>query len=157
MDSVNPGIAIRAVVTEVVVETAEDELFLVHALEEVDDDEVVRRLTRQGKSRDPLGFGVEAASAVVTSIVWIALSETVRKLVDTAAERIGEAKRRRRRKSAPVVVPPLTREQLAEVETAIITASRTAGLSEKRAGAIAHATVSRLILAPAEAGGNTVS
>ena len=82
MESAEAGIAIRAVVAEVVAEVAEEELFLVNALETLDDEAVVKRLTGQKQRRDPLGFGVEAAAAVVTSIVWIALREAVRKVVD---------------------------------------------------------------------------
>lgn len=80
-----------------------------------------------------------------------ALTEAVCKLVDSAVDRLGEAKRRRRRKAVPTSVPPLTRDQLAAVKAAIVAAARKAGLSESRTDVIAKATVSRLVLAPAEA------
>lgn len=151
MKSIDAGVAIRDVVADVVAEVAEEELFLINALATLDDEAVVKRLTAREQRRDPLGFGAETAAAVVTSIVWIALTEAVCKLVDSAVDRLGEAKRRRRRKAVPTSVPPLTRDQLAAVKAAIVAAARKAGLSESRTDVIAQATVSRLVLAPAEA------
>lgn len=147
--------AIRAVVAQVVAQEAENELFVVTALEALDDEEVVHRLTARGGRRKPLAFDVDAAQAAVTSLVWIALTEAVRRLTDKGIDGIGKAKRRRtllgrRREPVPTVVPPLTREQLANVKAHIVEAAREAHLSESRADAIAQATVSKLVLAPTE-------
>jgi hypothetical protein len=148
------AIAVRKVVAQVVAEVAEDELFLVKALEAFDDEEVVRRLKAEGRRRGPLGFGVDATSPVVTYIVYIALAESVRKIVDMSLDRLSKSKRvrrlLRRRKIMPALVPPLTVEQLATVKATIVAASVKAGLSEGRADAIAQATVSKLVLASTE-------
>lgn len=148
------GCLLRDVVADVVEEVAPEERPLLHALSGFDDATALRRLTARDGRDQPLAFGVEAATALVTSVVWIAVDQTVRRIIDSTAGRAGEPKRARarlfgrRRAAEPVTIPPLTADQLRQVEQAVLDAARDAGFSRKRGERIAHGVVRRLVLAP---------
>lgn len=147
------GRLLRDVVAGVVEEVAPEERPLLDALWELDDATVLRRLTVRGDRDHPLSFGVEAVTALVISVVWIAMDQTIRRIVDGT----GSQKRARprlfgrRRDSGPVTIPPLTQEQLQQVYQEVLDAARSAGFSPKRSGQIADGVVRRLALAPPEA------
>lgn len=146
------GILLRELVTEVVKDTAPEELPLIAALDVFDDDTVYRRLAPSGRRDEPLGFGLEAADALVLSVVWIAVDQAVRRVVDSYHRNTSRRSWRsvfgRGRNPAPRVVPPLAPEQLRVVERSVIDACRKAGLSDKRNDQITAAVVRRLVLAP---------
>jgi hypothetical protein len=153
------GRLLRDVVTGVVLEVAPEERPLLRALSGLDDATVVQRLTARGRRDEPLAFGVEVVTAMVTPVVWIAVDEAVRKIVDSAALRADTARcgirgwfGRGGRSPEPVVVPPLTRDQVALVERSVLDAACGAGLSQERATRIADGVVRRLVLAPPPGG-----
>jgi len=146
------GRPVRDVVREVVIESAPDELPLLEGLLELDDATVVRRLDGHGQRREPLGFGMGEIAVLVTPVVWLALDQAARRIGDVAMERAsresaGVLRRLLRRSRPPVVVPPLTREQLAEVKRLVLTTAEQRGLAAAQASEIANAVVTGLVLA----------
>ncbi|WP_433870938.1 hypothetical protein [Saccharopolyspora sp. CA-218241] len=145
------GTAVRDVVHDVVVAVAPEERPVVLGLSRLDDDAVVRRLRDQRGRREPLGFGLGDLVVMVTPVVWLVLDEAARKVVgsavDGAAKGLGAGLRKVfRKRPAAVEVPPLTREQLAEVRQRVLEAARQRGMPEERAIAVADAVVARLAL-----------
>jgi hypothetical protein len=145
------GTRIYEVVHDVVAEVAPEELPLVTGLDMLDDDAVVRRLGRQGGRREPLGFGLGEVATLVTPVVWLMIDEAARRVGGAAIE--GAAKgskavlrRLLRRPAAPVTVPALTRQQLAEVHRRVLETAAQRGLGDRRATLIADAVVTRLAL-----------
>ncbi|GHG58611.1 hypothetical protein [Streptomyces griseocarneus] len=141
----------RDVVRDVVAQVAPEELPLVEALARFDDASVVRRLARRGGRREPLGFGLGEIAAMVAPVVWLVVDEAARQLAGAVASRAATGTRtvmRRvlRRPAAPVTVPELTREQLAEIHRRVVESAVQRGLGDKRATAIADAVVTRLAL-----------
>lgn len=78
------GVAVRDIVRSVVAELAPDELVLVEGLWRYDDDSVVARLAGRRRSREPLGFGLQEVTALITPVAWLVLDEAARKVVGTA-------------------------------------------------------------------------
>lgn len=142
---------VRDVVRDVVVEVAEEELPIVDGLARLDDAGALRRLRRRGRRREPLGFGLGEVVALVTPVVWLVVDQVARQVSDAAVEGVTERakavlRRILRRPPAPVQVPPLTREQLAEVHRQVIETAVRRGLPEERATEIADAVHRRLTL-----------
>lgn len=149
------GIALRDVVTGVVEELAPDERPLLDALSGFDDVTALRRLTARDDRQESLAFGIDAATALVTLVVWITLDETVRLIVDGTIGRLGKPKRSRRKRlfgrrrtAEPVIVPPLTADQLKQVGRSTADTAREVGFSDEQAEQIARSVVGRLVLAP---------
>ncbi|BDM74907.1 hypothetical protein HEK616_83940 (plasmid) [Streptomyces nigrescens] len=145
-------------VRDVVAEVAPEELPLVAGLAWLDDATAVRRLRSRVLRRDsPLGFGLGDA-ALVTPVVWLGVDQAAQQLVgaaaDSAASRARSALRKLFRKPAEAVtVPPLPREQLAQVRESVLEMAAQRGLEEERASTIADAVVARLAL-PGPGGGS---
>ncbi|MFC4011305.1 hypothetical protein ACFOY2_29040 [Nonomuraea purpurea] len=142
------------VVRDVVAEVAPEELMLVDGLAGLDDDAVRRRLGRRGGRREPLGFGLGEIAVLVTPVVWLVVDEAARRIGSEAGEvtvKGTKAALRKllRRPTADVVVPDLTREQLAEVHQQVVETAVKHGLEESRAQLIADAVAGRLALAAA--------
>lgn len=145
---------VRDLVRSVAGELAPEELPVMAGLQGFDDATVVRRLGGRGRRREPLGFGAGDVAVLVIPVVWLVLNEVGQRMVNTTLDRtgprVGAALRRLvRRPAAPVTVPPLSREQLAEVRTLVRVAAVERGLSASRAEVIADAVVTRLALAEA--------
>ncbi|MBO1415337.1 hypothetical protein [Streptomyces sp. FH025] len=143
---------VRTIVHDVVSRLAPEELPIVAGLSGFDDDTVVARLSRR-QHREPLGFGVDEAAALVTPAVWLAVDQAARRFGTVAANGAtsglkAAVRRITRRRSAPVVVPPLTTEQLAEVRRQVLESALQQGFKEQRAIVIADTVVARLALAP---------
>ncbi|MGI8306004.1 hypothetical protein [Saccharopolyspora hattusasensis] len=154
------GARVRDVVHDVVAEVASDELPLVAGLARSDDATVVRRLSRWGQRREPLGFGLAEIAAMVTPVVWLAVDEVAQRLAGAAVD--GAAKGAKgllgkifRRKKTPAVVPPLAPEQLAEVRQRVLELAAQRGLEPEHAITIADAVVARLALPRGPAQGPT--
>ena len=156
MPDVRPPQLVRDVVHDIVAEVAPDELVLFAALENTDDEAVVRRLTRGRRSREPLGFGLAEAAALVLPVVWIALDEVVRTAVAAGSARASRRwwtrarSRLRRRPTSPQVLPTLSREQLTAVRDRVNELAAQAGIAEKDAAILADLVVARLVLMPAD-------
>ncbi|MFJ9678034.1 hypothetical protein ACIRP2_08260 [Streptomyces sp. NPDC101194] len=146
------GRPVRDLVREVVTKLATDELPLLEGLLELDDATAVRRLNGHGQRREPLGFGVGEIAVLVTPVAWLALDQAARRIGDIAMERasresVGALRRLFRRSRPPVMVPPLTREQLAEVKRLVLETAEQRGLAAAQASEVANAVVAGLILA----------
>ncbi|MEX2983331.1 hypothetical protein [Streptomyces sp. C36] len=146
------GTRVRDVVRDVVARVAPEELPLVEALARFDDATVVRRLGRRGGRREPLGFGLGEIAAMAAPVVWLVVDETARQIAAAVATSATTGTRtviRRllRRPDAPVTVPELTREQLAEIHRRVVESAVQRGLGDERAATIADAVVARLALA----------
>ncbi|GAA2531956.1 hypothetical protein GCM10010423_29380 [Streptomyces levis] len=153
------AIRVRDLVRDVVSEVAPEELPLVAGLAGFDDAGAVRRLGGGDRRRETLGFGIGEAAALVTPVVWLAVDQAAQRIVgtwvDSGITRMGTALRRlfRRPVSEPVVIPPLTREQLALVRESVLTMAGQRGLEAERAAVIADAVVTRLVLVETQADG----
>lgn len=139
-----PGVAVRDLVRAVVAEVAPAELPVVDALRQFDDATVVARLKGGGSGREPLGFGLEDAVYLATPVLWVALDETVRKVVDGVPRGVRRIFGRKR--AAPVVVPELTRQQVADVRQRVLELAAQSGLTPERAEALADRLAVRLLL-----------
>ncbi|MFJ5546436.1 hypothetical protein [Streptomyces sp. NPDC093225] len=143
-----------AIVTAVITRLAPAEVPLAESLCGLDPEKVQQRLTTRPARGEPLGFGLEEIGVLLTPAVWFAADESVRRVVDAVAQRVGRdrpARRgffRRRQTPVPVSVPALTREQLASVEQCVLEAARQARLSAERGERIADGVVRRLALLP---------
>ncbi|UZJ32825.1 hypothetical protein [Streptomyces endophytica] len=142
-------------VREVVVEVAPDEKVLVEGLLRIDDERAVARLRGRGRTREPLGFGVQEVTALVTPVVWLALDEAARKVAGAAVENVGRRskawlRRVARRPAAVRVVPPLTAEQLESVRQRVLELGAESGLAAETATALAERVVARLVLPPSQ-------
>jgi hypothetical protein len=151
VDVESPDIAvlIRHVVRDVVTDIAPEEKPFVVVLQQLDDDAVVRRLRRRRRRREPLGFGFDDLAALVTPVVWIALTEAAKRMGTVAADGAatglkGVLGRIRRRKQIPTSLPPLTDEQRGTVRQAVLETCRRRGVREKKATEIADAVVNHL-------------
>jgi hypothetical protein len=149
--AVCPGVAVRDVVRAVIAEVAPGELPVVDGLRQFDDDTVMARLTNPRRGREPLGFGLEEMVCLATPVIWVALDETVRRIVgrtiDEAPTRWGRRFRRVfRRRTAPVELPPLDADQVAEVRRRILELSAQAGMEAERAAALADRVAVDLLL-----------
>ncbi|MEU0822438.1 hypothetical protein [Streptomyces mirabilis] len=149
---------VRDVVRDVVAEVAPEELPLVAGLAEFDDATVVRRLGGRGRRSQTLGFGLGEIATLVTPVLWLALDQATQRIVGTVVDgMVGRARSALRtllrRPAGAVVVPPLTREQLADVRESVLEMAVQRGLEEERAVTIADAVVARLVLAEPEDSG----
>lgn len=146
------AVRVRDVVRDVVTEVAPEELPLLAGLAGFDDATAVRRLAGEVRRREPLGFGLGEAAALVTPVVWLAVDQATQQIVGTWVQkgvtRTGIALRRvfRRSSPPPVVIPALTREQLAVVRRSVLAMAVQRGLEPERAAVIADAVVTRLVL-----------
>jgi hypothetical protein len=144
---------VRDVVRDIVAETAPDELVLIAALDRVDDSRAVRLLSDRKRSREPLGFGLDQAVAMVTPIVWIALNEAVKQSTEKAVDGVTDRLRRavwrslRRNRTRSQTVGALTRDQLGVVHRMVAERATEAGLGHERAAVLADRVVARLLLA----------
>ncbi|MFH7596365.1 hypothetical protein WDV06_14845 [Streptomyces racemochromogenes] len=145
------GRRVRDVVGDVVAQVAPDEAVMVEGLLTLDDASVVRRLAGRG-GRDPLGFGVTEVAALVTPVVWLVLDQMAAAAAGAAVERVGRRtggwlRRLFRRPLPPAVLPPLDRDQLAEVHRRVVEAATRRGLTADRAAELADAVVAASVLA----------
>ncbi|MGH3784065.1 MAG: hypothetical protein ACRDRO_26470 [Pseudonocardiaceae bacterium] len=131
-------VTVSDVVRDVVAKAFPAELPLVAALSRFDDGTVVRRLTRRSRPREPLGFGLDEVAALLTPVLWIALEDTVRRIVDSAETSVAKKskvllRKLLRRRPARLTVPPLTHEQIAEVQQRVLEIAACNGLDQERA------------------------
>ncbi|MEU0566825.1 hypothetical protein ABZ297_15735 [Nonomuraea sp. NPDC005983] len=141
-------------VRDVVAGVAPEELVLVDGLAGLDDDAVMRRLGRRGGRREPLGFGLGEVAVLVTPVVWLVVDEAARRFGSAVGEDAAKGtkavlRKLLRRPAAAVVVPDLTREQLAGVHQQVVETAVKHGLEDSRARLIADAVAGRLALAAA--------
>ncbi|MFI6704577.1 hypothetical protein ACIBJC_37560 [Streptomyces sp. NPDC050509] len=154
---------VRDLVHEVVADLSPGELPMLEGLFDLDDSTAVRRLSGQGQRREPLGFGMGEIAVLITPVVWLTLDQAARRFADTAVDvtsRQSTALLRRlfRRGRAPVTVPALTREQLAEVRRLVLESAAQRGLPAQRASEVADSVVARLVLAePSDSGSGPAS
>jgi hypothetical protein len=144
------GLLVRDVVREIVSELAPHEVLLLDGLLLVDDDTALRRLSSR-RDREPLGFGLGEAAALVTPLVWMALDEAARRIVSATVAAAGRRARgwlRRigRRSTTPRVLPPLTPGQLEAVRLRVAQLGVESGMDDAAAEVLAERVVARLVL-----------
>ncbi|MFJ7236293.1 hypothetical protein ACIQWB_04030 [Streptomyces olivaceus] len=120
-------------------------------LRQFNDDTVVARLSRRHKSREPLGFGLQELVCLATPVVWVALDESVRRVVgrttDGVSSRLGgRLGRIFWRRTTPLMVPELNAAQIAEVRRRILELSVGTGLEAERAEVLADRVALHLLL-----------
>ncbi|MFH8411361.1 hypothetical protein ACH4FX_42390 [Streptomyces sp. NPDC018019] len=148
---------VRDVVRDVVAAHAAHELPLVDSLRRLDDDRVVRALTRRRRGREPLGFGYAELAALVTPVVWLVLDQAARRTVDAAMESVtarGRAGVRRLLRRAPAApdraLTGLGPAELALVRRHILERAAERGIGRREAEALADSVVARIATAPDE-------
>lgn len=151
------AVAVRDVVRYAVTEAAPHELPLLDSLWQLDDDAIGRVVTRSRRRRDPLAFGMNDAVQLVLPVVWVVLTETARQAASVAVTagwrklRVLRWFTRRGRAGSegapPTLLPPLSREQIADVRERVLAQSIAASLPRERAEALADAVAVRLTLA----------
>ncbi|MFG2459919.1 hypothetical protein ACGFWE_23025 [Streptomyces sp. NPDC048523] len=151
---------VRDVVRAVVTERAPNELPLVEGLFRFDDQEAVRVLAGRGPRREPLGFGLAEATALVTTVVWLTLDQVARRALDAAADgllaRCRSGLRRVLRRGAaapPCTLPELDRAQLTLVRAQILRLATERGIDTDEAASLADAVVVHLATADPGADG----
>lgn len=149
------AIEVRIVVRNIIAEHAPEELILLDAAEHLDPAARTRQLTPGGGSRETLGYGLETAAALILPVLWLVLTELARQTAQTAGESAAEGlrgwwreRRRGRAGSAaedePVIVPPLSAEQLGLVRQRVLDQCAQAGIGTARATAVANAVFHEL-------------
>jgi hypothetical protein len=94
---------------------------------------------------------LDEIAVLVTPVVWIAVEEAVRRIVDSAVAGVAKglsARLRRllRRRAAPLTVPLLTREQIVEVQQRVLELAAQNGLEREHAATLANLLGARLSL-----------
>ncbi|MFR0357587.1 hypothetical protein [Streptomyces sediminimaris] len=154
------GATVREVVRDVVAETAPGELVILDGLDTADEASVTRLLSRRRGPHEPLGFGGLEVSALVTPVVWLAVSEAVKHAATLTVDGVAQGVRPRlraalrrllRRPEPPSVLPVLTPDQLDAVHRQVVEGARAAGIAEERSTALADSVVSRLARAADDA------
>ena len=148
------------VVRDVVGQRAPDEMQLVEDLAGLDYGLVVRRMRQasSGGRADPLGFGLDDVTGMLTPLVLVVVDEACRaavtdgtgRLMNRAATALGRLRPSARRTATPPEVPDLDREQLASVRRRVREEAIRRGLSDTDADALADSVVARLALAGTE-------
>lgn len=144
-------LTVREVVHDVVADVAPEELPVLAGLDGLDDDEALRRLTRRRRTREPLGFGLNEVATLATAIAWVAVQESVKRIIDPAADgvsrKVGARLRRLfHRPSASTTLPDLTREQLADIRQRVLELAEQYGVDAERATVLADRVVAQLVL-----------
>jgi hypothetical protein len=145
---------VRDLLRGVIAEEAPEELPLVEGMAELDDTQVARIYSRRARAREPLGYGLETAVAMVVPVLWLVLTEVARNIAGTTVDRVSARVRqewwrrltRRGTGTPPAVIPPLTQDQIADVRRKVRERSLAAGIDEDRATALADAVAVRLAL-----------
>ncbi|MFI1465268.1 hypothetical protein [Nocardia carnea] len=145
---------IRDVVRDVIADIAPDELPFVDRLRQLDDERVVRLLSRRRRGRDLLGFGLDEMVVLASPVVWIVVNEAAQRFTNSAITGGGKAARfglRRLlgRTEAASAVPEMTRDQIAEVRARVLQSATDSGMDEERARLVADAVAGRLALGAA--------
>ncbi|MFE5325468.1 hypothetical protein ACFRCG_03480 [Embleya sp. NPDC056575] len=142
---------VRDLVREVIAERAPQELPLVDSLRTLDDDQVIRTLTRRRQGREPLGFGFAELAVVLTPVVWVVLDQVARRTVDAATDGAIARGRTRVRKllgrdpvPPPREFPELTPSELDLLRRHILERAAERGIGRREAEALADSVVARI-------------
>lgn len=144
----------RDLIGQVAQDIAPEETRVLAALDDLSDDEALRRLVGNSGRDQRLGFGVGEAVMLSTAVAWIGVDQAVRRITDVTTRKALRAGRRlwpfsRQRGAEPVTeVPVLTREELNLVEECVLNAARDAKLPEERGRRIADGVIARLVTGP---------
>jgi hypothetical protein len=148
-DQQRDWLLVADIVRDVVAEFAPDEIPLAEGMRQLGPGRAVRRLTRGRRSREPLAFGFGEVASLATAVAWSAIDQTARDIIDRNASGAGAWLRRIFRRPRRVLrVPPLTREQLAEVRRSVLEIAERERWEAERAVVLADCVVARLVLKP---------
>ncbi|MFB7952354.1 hypothetical protein [Streptomyces sp. NPDC056045] len=145
------GERLRAVVRDVVMEKAPQELVLLDSLESAADERVTAVFAGRTAREDTLGFGLTEVAALITPVVWLVLDEFATKGAGAVADSLPARTRAglrgvlRRPEAAPEhELPALTPGQLRAVHGRVRERAMAGGLDGTAAEGLADAVVSRL-------------
>jgi hypothetical protein len=102
---VSERVSIRSLVRYTLERIAPDELIVIDAMADLTDDEIDDALQKRRKSPETVGFGADAALALITPILWEATKESLRVLYGMGLEHATEGifKKIRRKPKTPEV------------------------------------------------------
>lgn len=145
------SVPLREVVLDVIAEVAPEEVPVVKSLEGLGYDEAIKRLRRKKARREPLAFGLDEINVLISAVLWIALDETVRKGANGVSDGVLGRLRGRLSKNPEIKKPEPAftvpdKAQLKATHEYVVHHALAAGLSAKRAAALADAVVARLSL-----------
>ena len=110
----------------------------------------LKLLTKRSYQPESLGVVVETTATRLTPVIWIAVDESVRRVLDATSDRAGKPKLTRRRffnrrhDPIPVSTPTLTHEQLELIAQSVRDATQQADVSREHGDRIADGVVRRL-------------
>jgi hypothetical protein len=138
------AVAVRDVVRAVVASEASYELSYLARFARFDDSWALWRLRRVRPRDEPLGFGIDGITALVTPVIWITVNEVARAFGTTAGDGMFTAlsallRRLLRRKPKAATIPPLTQPQQDKVAEMVQQELLKAKLSPHKAKVIANA------------------
>ena len=138
------AVAVRDIVRAVVTSEASHERLYLARFARFDDSWALWRLRRARPRDEPLGFGIDGITALVTPVIWITVNEVAREFGTTAGDGMFTAlsallRRLLRRKPKAATIPPLTQPQQDKVAEMVQAELLKAKLSPHRAEAIANA------------------
>ncbi|MEV5383043.1 hypothetical protein [Streptomyces sp. NPDC052721] len=123
---------------------------MLDSLRTLDDAHVTRLLRRRKGASEMLGFGLAETGALVTPVLWLAVTEVVNRGAGTAAHgllaRLRSAARSllRHPRGEAVAVPSRSAGQLVAVHRRVLDRAVDAGIDGQQAQALTDAVVSRL-------------
>lgn len=137
-------VAVRDVVRAVVASEASYELPYLTRFTPFDDSWALWCLRRARPRDEPLGFGIDDVTALVTPVIWITVNEVAREVGTTAGDgmfTVLSALLRRlfRRKPKAATIPPLTQQQQDKVAEMVQEQLLKSKLSPRKAEAITNA------------------
>jgi hypothetical protein len=144
----------------VVERAAPEEIPMVDGLGEMGDKAAVELLSKAGPRDERLGFGWTDVAILVTPVLYIALDQAVRKLVDDSIDgaRRGVLRRLRstmQRRTEGRGVPPLSDEQIAEIRDRVTVLAVERGVPGDKVERVRDAVVEVLSSGDREASAGT--
>lgn len=135
----------RALLREVIAETAPDELDWLDGYDALDDQDFTKVLDRRSR-REPLGIGLSELVALSTPVVWYVLQKAAEHAAETALDESIRKTGRwwQRRRKAPLELAPMPVVRIDAVREAILESASEAGLDEELAQHLADGVVKRL-------------
>lgn len=145
--------AIRDIVRSVISSQASEEIRYFSGLARTDDSWVLWRLRHRRGHDEPLAFGLDEMTTLVTPVVWITLNEAAREFGSAAGDGLFAGvrallRRLLRRKPKGATVPPMTEEQRERIRDAVQRELNIRNIGKQRAIDIANAVFHELSLPP---------
>ncbi|MGV4927637.1 hypothetical protein K2224_28760 (plasmid) [Streptomyces sp. BHT-5-2] len=145
------AVLVSHVVRKVIAEHVHEERVLLDAVEQMDPATRTRHLTGGRERNETLGYGLDVVMPLVTSVLWLALTELAQETAKSAVQsttRVVQARwqrfRRRERQAEPEIIVPLSAQQIGLVREKVLVQCTQAGLNTARATVVANAVFHEL-------------